>query len=81
MVVRIPLTQSQASETEIAGEVNWDRPRSGFRAYIVDKPDGMDCAVEHRRTGALVECWDDDDDDDDDKEKRESLLYSSKSRL
>ena len=77
MIARVPLTQSRASETEIAGEVNWGRRWSGVLAHIVDKPDGMECVLEHRRTGVLVECWDEEVNETDklfDKDEGESLL-------
>ena len=64
MIARVPLAQSQFSETEIAGEVRWGRPRTGWQAKIVDKPDGMECALEHQRTGVLVGCWKEDEDED-----------------
>ena len=63
MIARVPLAQSRLSETEIAGEVRWGRPRTGWRAFIVDRPDGMECALEHQRTGVVVACWDEDEDE------------------
>lgn len=80
MIARVPLIQSQINETEFAGEVSWGRPRSGFMAHIVDKPDGMECILEKRRTRAFVECWNEEADEVVDEEKKGEWLFSEVNR-
>ena len=81
MIARVPLGQSRLSETEIAGEVRWGRPRTGWQAQILDKPDGMECVIEHQRTGVVVECWDEEADEEADGQADEQMVEEGRGNL
>ena len=38
---------------------------------IVDKPDGIECAIEQERTGLVVECWEEEQEEEQEEEEEE----------